>query len=254
MTKEIGNGKIIRPPIEKIASGREFNPHRRMIFKGWTAFGLFFAFLWTVGSLFWTGLSYLMFVLDDGWAFVVWLEYIWFWWPLGTMFYWAVMLPVYAVIMIGLWLYVKRIRYSLRSEKGDPMPEIFVRKGLLNITEKHVPFRTITNLASRAGPLDRLFGIGNVEIHTAGFSGGTQAGGNTPEERLEGLIFYEELRDFILQELRRFTGTYVTGTEVLAPADIAEKVSPNQADSEMLITLRQIRDVLTKLERKLDRE
>jgi membrane protein YdbS with pleckstrin-like domain len=254
MTQEGRNGKIIKPPIEKIASGREFNPHRRLIFKEWTSFGLFFAFLWTVGSLFWTGLSYAMFVLDDGWPLAVWLEYFWFWWPLGTMVFWAVMLPVYAVVMIGLWMYVRRIRYSLRSEKGDPMPEIFVRKGLLNITEKHVPFRTITNLASRAGPLDRLFGIGNVEIHTAGFSGGTQPGGGSPEEKLEGLLFYEELRDFILQELRRFTGTYVTGTEVVVPTDISRERDTGFVDSEMLVTLRQIRDVLTRLEKKLDKE
>ncbi|NHJ12353.1 MAG: hypothetical protein EAX95_01700 [Candidatus Thorarchaeota archaeon] len=254
MTKEVGNGKIIKPPIEKIASGREFNPHRRMIFKEWAGFGFFFSFLWTAGSLFFAGLSYAMFVLDDGWPLAVWLEYFWFWWPLGTMAYWAITLPVYAVIMIGVWMYVKRIRYSLRSERGDPMPEIFVRKGLLNITEKHVPFRTVTNLASRAGPLDRLFGIGNVEIHTAGFSGGAQPGGGSPEEKLEGLIFYEELRDFILQELRRFTGTYVTGTEVLTPVDTPHERVSSQTDDEMLATLRQIRDVLTKLEEKLEKE
>jgi hypothetical protein len=46
---------------------------------------------------------------------------------------------------------------------------------------------------------DRLFGIGNVSIKTAGFSGANQVG---PEEKLEGIMFHGEVRDFILAELR----------------------------------------------------
>jgi len=254
MTRESGEGMIIRPPIERIASGREFKPHRRMIFKEWTGFGLVVLFLWTLGSLIFTGVSYLVLVWDDGLPFAQWLNYFWYWWPLGSLVYWVVILPIYAVVMIIVWMYVKRISYSVRSERGDPMPEIFVRKGLLNITEKHVPFRTVTNIASRAGPLDRLFGIGNVEIHTAGYSGGGAQPGTSPEEKLEGIIFYEELRDFVLQELRRFTKSYVTGTEIVVPDDVLQARGTGFADNEMLMTLRQIREVLAKLERKLDKE
>ncbi len=254
MTQEHRDGMVIRPPMERIASGREFKPHRRMIFKEWAGFGVVLSFFWILGSLFFTGISYVIYVLDDGWPLVQWLNYFWHWWPLGTLVYWGVMLPVYAVGMVLVWMYVRRISYSVRSERGDPMPEIFVRKGLINITEKHVPFRTVTNIASRAGPLDRLFGIGNVEIHTAGYSGGGAQPGTAPEEKLEGLIFYEELRDFVLQELRRFTRSYVTGTEVVAPDDVFRVKPAGPIDDEMLITLQQIRDVLTRLERKLDKE
>ncbi|MFX0108410.1 MAG: PH domain-containing protein [Candidatus Hodarchaeota archaeon] len=252
MNSEFGGGKVIRPPMERIASGKEFRPHRRKIFKEWTALIVIFILLWVMGSLVFWGVSYLILIFDRGVTFAAWLEYIWFWWPLASLVYWVIMIPIYALIMIGLLLYINRIRYSVRTEKGDPMPEIFVRKGLINITEKHVPFRTITNIASRAGIFDRLFGIGNVEIHTAGFSGGAQAGAQ-PEERLEGLLFFEALRDFILQELRRFTGTYVTGTEVVVPAAMPQEMIAS-VDDEMLMTLRQIRDVLSRIDKKLDKE
>ncbi|NIV68274.1 PH domain-containing protein, partial [Candidatus Bathyarchaeota archaeon] len=63
------------------------------------------------------------------------------------------------------------------------------------------PFRTITNIASRVGVFDRLFRIGTVEIQTAGYSGGPTGQGG-PEEKLEGIKFYQELAQFVLRELR----------------------------------------------------
>ncbi|MFX0090113.1 MAG: PH domain-containing protein, partial [Promethearchaeota archaeon] len=136
-----------------------------------------------------------------------------------------------------------RIEYSVITEAGEAMPEIYVKKGLLNVTRKHVPFRTITNISSRAGALDRLFGIGTVEIQTAGFSGPKSRGG--PEEKIEGVVFYEEVRDFILAELRKFRAPYTTTTEVVQPHE-GEVLQREYVDSEMLGILREIRDILRK--------
>jgi len=120
------------------------------------------------------------------------------------------------------------------------MPEIYVKRGVATITRKHVPFRTITNISSKAGIFDRLFNIGSVHIETAGYSGSHQAG---PEVKLEGIVFYEEVRDFILNELRKFKAPYVTGTEVVPR--IEEPVPRTEGlDDEILITLREIRDIL----------
>jgi uncharacterized membrane protein YdbT with pleckstrin-like domain len=120
------------------------------------------------------------------------------------------------------------------------MPEIYSKRGIFTITRKHVPFRTITNISSKAGPLDRLFKIGSVHIETAGYSGANKSG---PEETLSGIVFYEEVRDFILRELRKFKEPYVTGTEVVYPTE--EPVPRMEGlDDEILITLREIRDIL----------
>lgn len=61
---------------------------------------------------------------------------------------------------------------------------------------------------------------------------------------MEGIRFFEEVRDFILNELRKFRTPYVTTTE----PDIIEEPVPRGPglDDEILITLREIRDILKK--------
>jgi hypothetical protein len=56
-------------------------------------------------------------------------------------------------------------------------------------------------------------------------------------------VFYEEVRDLILRELRKFKEPYTTGTEVVYPT---EEPVPKMAglDDEILTTLREIRDIL----------
>jgi membrane protein YdbS with pleckstrin-like domain len=162
---------------------------------------------------------------------------------------WVVPVNLWTIIINLVWLvpaliaippYFKSIEYSVKAESGDTMPEIYSKKGIITITRKHLPFRTITNISSRAGPFDRLFKIGSVHIETAGYSGASQAG---PEEKLSGIVFYEEVRDFILKELRKFKEPYVTGTEVVHPTE--EPVPRMEGlDDEILVTLREIRDIL----------
>jgi membrane protein YdbS with pleckstrin-like domain len=114
---------------------------------------------------------------------------------------------LYGVLIIGylfisiIWvvpclilipIYIRSFKYVVHGT------EVVVHKGLINKSEKHVPFRTITHISSRAGIFDRLFGIGTVEIQTAGGSGASTA----PEEKIEGIRVYREVRDFILNQLR----------------------------------------------------
>jgi membrane protein YdbS with pleckstrin-like domain len=153
--------------------------------------------------------------------------------------------------LIPAWIltpiYVGRIEYSVIAESGETMPEVYVRKGIISITRKHVPFRTITNISTTAGPFDRLFGIGNINIETAGYSG--QKSG--PEEKLEGFEFYEELRDFILQELRKFRAPYTIGTEVVSRPEEPVPKLPDTLDDEILLTLREMREILSEIAGKL---
>ena len=240
--------------MEDVTAGRVFKPDRRFYYK--EVFGAIcvWTFLWlcAMGVLV---LGALIVATDSGvsnWVpvfwiiFYGWLPSVNFWYLVSSVFWF---LP----ILVGIPLYIRAFEYSVISKAGTTMPEIYTKKGLVNVTKKHVPFRTITNISSRAGPIDRLFGIGTVEIQTAGFSGG--AGGQAgPEEKLEGITFFEEVRDFVLQELRRFRDPYVTGTEVVHPVDESVPRLSDSLDDEMLITLREIRDVLGKIDKKLDKE
>jgi membrane protein YdbS with pleckstrin-like domain len=242
MGRESEKSRVIKPPGKRITSGRAFRPSTSFRNKMWASHLIVALLIWTIIVLCWWGMSTL-FWLDDPQPYYA-LE---FWWiPLNIgvwifNFFWLI--P--ALILTPL--YVRSIEYSVLGESGETMPEVYVKKGIIRITRKHVPFRTITNISTTAGPLDRIFGIGNVNIETAGYSGQRQG----PEEKLEGFEFYEELRDFILQELRKFRAPYVTGTEVVERKETPVPKLPDTLDDDILRTLREIRELLTEISRNL---
>jgi membrane protein YdbS with pleckstrin-like domain len=237
MNEEVAAGYF--PAIESITSGKTFRPSKALRNKYWFSAIMVAIMTWSmvIGSFY--GLSF-MISLDEGWSHTLfinqWLSVVNYWTIVGELVW---LIPA----LIGTPVYINSIEYSVTSETGEASPEIYVRKGIINITKKHVPFRTITNISSRVGVVDRLFGIGNVEIQTAGYSGGP--GGQTgPEEKLEGIKSYEALRQFVLGELRRFRNPYTTGTEVIFPRDDAIPRADGSLDDEILIAIRDIREIL----------
>ncbi len=232
-------GKVIKPPVGIMSSGKVFRPSKKFRNKLWFV-GLFIAVMfWIFVNLGYFGIGYL--VVRGGGTTMAELEK--YWMPVNQVV-WIIHLIWLIPLVILSVLYVNRIEYSVLSrESGEAMPEIYVKKGLINITRKHVPFRTITNISSRAGPFDRLFGIGTVEIETAGFSGPKSGAFGGPEEKIEGIVFYEEVRDFILTELRKYRAPYTTTTEAVYPH---AEAAPQRGDfdEEILRTLNEIRDIL----------
>ena len=236
-----GRGKVIKPPMDEIARGKVFKPSKYFRNKNWFL-GIFSAvMLWIIVI----GAMVLVFWLigfvsgDPGYMTstfnIIWTPMnFWFWLIVGIF-----LIPYLIVYPI----YIRSFEYSVVAKSGETMPEVYVKKGLINITRKHVPFRTITNIQSVAGPFDRMFGIGSIEVETAGGSGSSF---QSAEEKLEGLTFYEELRDFILMELRKFKDPYVTGTEVSRQYEDGEVPQDTGIEDEILGVLREIRDLLRK--------
>jgi membrane protein YdbS with pleckstrin-like domain len=233
--------KVIKPPVQKVVSGKIFKPDRAYLYKLW-------AKNMAIALTLWIGTEALIYGIIRGIYLIDPMEIKY---AIDTMNIWMPILDSWLLKLNIVWLipalliipiYINSIEYSVISESGESMPEIYVKKGILTVTRKHVPFRTITNIASKIGPFDRIFGVGNVSIETAGYSGANQQG---PEEKLEGIIFHEEVRDFILRELRQFRTPYVTTTE---PDGRIEEPVPRGPglDDEVLITLREIRDLLKK--------
>lgn len=127
--------------------------------------------------------------------------------------------------------YCRSIRYELGEE------EVIARRGILTKTIETVPYRTVTNIALKRGPLDRWLGIGGLLIHTAGYSAQT-----TAEARLGGLEDYEAVHREVLAALRRYrarTGGAV-GAEELQPAggDVADLLR------QILVELRTLRETM----------
>jgi membrane protein YdbS with pleckstrin-like domain len=110
---------------------------------------------------------------------------------------WLVILGLFGTYM-GIKLLLLLVYYrSLRYEISES--EVVVYAGILTRIVKHVPFRTVTNLQITRGPLDRLLGLGSLDIQTAGASATVQ-----PEERLVGLANIQQVYEHIAGELRRF--------------------------------------------------
>jgi membrane protein YdbS with pleckstrin-like domain len=132
--------------------------------------------------------------------------------------------------------YYRSISYELTDE------EIRVRKGIITKTVQTVPYRTITNIEVKRGPLDRLLGIGGIHAQTAGYSQQAVA-----EAQLGGLVDYEEISQRLYAALRRYrarTGAAIGAEQVPAP----EAQAPLAQDTlrEILEELRAVKQILAK--------
>ena len=132
-------------------------------------------------------------------------------------------------IMLGIGPYCDRMRFEVHDD------EVIVHVGLVTKSIKHVPFRTVTNLQLNRGPFDRMFGIGTLNIQTAGMSGQKGA-----EESLMGLNNVQEVYELAAKALRRYRSALApdqAGEELVQAADGA-------AMNDVLVELRAIRAAL----------
>ena len=211
------DGRVIKPPMEQVTSGRVFHPDNAFLYKKWLRVFIIIVLIWAAIFVFFALANDPVFIADIS-AISIWAEILFdLGWETLNLYYLLTAGSMFVLWMVYTYIYVKRIDYSLASWEGDVSPEIFVKKGIIQITQRHVPFRNITYVKTRRGIFDRLFGIGTIQIETATKLSTTQGGGiialilqrlmrgGAGAENIEGVKFHEELRDFILRELRGFS-------------------------------------------------
>ncbi len=147
-----------------------------------------------------------------------------------------------AVVMNLLWLpialwavdrYYESLAYEIQED------EIIVQVGIWTRTVKHVPYRTVTNIAIKRDPLDRLvFNLGTLEIQTAGATG--PEGG--AEEALLGLVDYEGIYETVATALRQYRTLPMSPNQ----AAVESSATPGGTESELLTEVRAIRELLAK--------
>lgn len=254
-----GEGRVIKPPMEQIVSGRVFHPDNAFLHKKWLRVFIVIVLIWTALFVLFTIANDPVFVVDM--AQLNFLLDIFFelGWENVNLYYWLIASSVFLLWIVYTYIYVKRIDYSLASWEGDVSPEIFVKKGIIQITQRHVPFRTITYVKTRRGVFDRLFGIGTIQIETAAKSTTAQGSsvialiieklmrGGAAQENIEGVKFHEELRDFILRELRGFSRV---------PLHVEPRVSASKRkqifNRDTLEAFQEIRDALVLQQKRRD--
>lgn len=133
-------------------------------------------------------------------------------------------------LLLAIVPYVNSLRYEIQDD------EVIVYAGIITKSVKHVPYRTVTNIKVMQGPFDRIFGLGTLNIQTAGMSGQQGA-----EESLIGLTNFQEVYDRVAEALRAYRGA-------MAPDQAGQESAPVTADgqtlSAMLSELQAIREVL----------
>ncbi|MGH7575789.1 MAG: PH domain-containing protein [Longimicrobiales bacterium] len=115
-----------------------------------------------------------------------------------------------------------------------------IREGLVRMHEKTMTFANVQHVAIRQGPLQRLLGIADLEVRTAGGGGGrgqtgtgTDAGEKKKDDlhvaRFRGLANAERIRDAIRERLRRHVDTGLGDPDDAAPPGGARPITGESA-------------------------
>jgi uncharacterized membrane protein YdbT with pleckstrin-like domain len=139
----------------------------------------------------------------------------------------------WAPAMILTVPYYRSLSYEIQDD------EVIVHVGIVTQSVKHVPYRTVTNITVKRDILDRwLFGLGSLNIQTAGMSGSTGA-----EEKLVGVTNVQEVYDMVVTELRRFRGGMAATAAEVEPEPA---LIPSDALTAILAEVRAIRQAVEK--------
>lgn len=117
------------------------------------------------------------------------------------------------VFQITLGWVIVRLDYELRwymlSDRS-----IRIREGITTVREKTIALANIQNIAVKQGPLQRLLGIADVEVNTAGGGGGASemqkkkaAAEPMHVAYFRGVANAEEIRDLLREGVRRQRNT-----------------------------------------------
>jgi uncharacterized membrane protein YdbT with pleckstrin-like domain len=122
----------------------------------------------------------------------------------GEIFGWI----AFAFELVFGWMLVRldyELRWYMLSDRA-----IRIREGVTTVREKTIALANIQNIAVRQGPLQRVLGIADVEVKTAGGGGGAsemekKSSGSEPMHvaYFRGVDNAEEIRDLLREGVRR---------------------------------------------------
>jgi membrane protein YdbS with pleckstrin-like domain len=184
-------------------------------------------------------------VLIDGLILVGWIA-ITVAWPLA-----GILLAIPALALAVLPDIVAYIAIHLRYNTTWYLVSnrsMRIRRGIWFLHETTITYENIQNIRVTQGPLQRVFGIGDVLVETAGGGSTNEIGGGTTVMHrglIEGVDNAHEIRDLILGHLRQ-SRTAGLGDE-LPPAAL-DRDAPSWS-GEQLAILRDIREAARSLAR-----
>lgn len=156
------------------------------------AIGQFFALVGLVGSA--IGLGFVEFFEDHAAGAALWFRFTETLAPLLIVLFVVQFLTSFSVLRLGY-----EMRWYMVSDRA-----LRIRYGIYSLREQTMTVVNIQNMAVKRGPLQRLFGIADLEIRTAS-GGGSDDDDEDSLNRglLQGLDNAEEVRNLLLASLRQ---------------------------------------------------
>ena len=127
---------------------------------------------------------------------------------------------------------LQRLNYELRWYIVTDR-SLRIRSGIWSVEEITMTFANIQDLRITAGPLQGWLGLADLEVRSAGGGGGDGkpgGGGDSHEARFAGVDNAEEIRDLIVERLRRYRDAGLGD----APVDMASAAAELLAEARAL--------------------
>jgi membrane protein YdbS with pleckstrin-like domain len=138
-------------------------------------------------------------------------------------------LMVFVILQLYLPAYIRTLKYELSSE------DLRLQGGVFWKRKKVIPFHKITNLNTLQGPFERRFGLGHLNVQTAGHGAST-----SPEGKLIGLDEFDAIKEEVMAKVRL----------VKSEATILDDRPPERTQQQLL---REMLEVLSRIEKNLQK-
>lgn len=157
--------------------------------------------------------------------------------------FWFLVLEMVAVAFVVLGipfsLLLLRLDYEMRWYQVTDR-SLRIREGVWAVREMTMTFANVQNIEVTQGPLQRLFGIADLRVQTAGGGGSAQSsqqgnegqGLNMHVGYFRGIAQAQSVRDQVLQRLRRYRDTGLGDQDdAPTPAPVAADEAPPLAET-----------------------
>ncbi len=138
-------------------------------------------------------------------------------------------LVVFILLQWYLPAYIKTLKYELSAE------DLRLEGGVFWKRKKVIPFHKVTNLNTLQGPFERRFGLGHLNVQTAGHGANT-----SPEGKLVGLEDFDRIKEEVMQKVR------MVKSEATAIEDKPREHTQQELLKEMLEVLSRIEENIQK--------
>jgi len=165
---------------------------------------------------------------------------------------------LHTVELIGLAAFVAQAPFSLAATRLNYEMRWYivtdrslrVREGIFAVREMTLTYANVQNISIRQGPLQRLLGIADVVVRTAGGGAASEGRGHQSEGlgggmhagTLRAVANAEQVRDLILDRLRRLRDSGLGDPDDRHHAPASDASSLRAAAAELLDAARALRE------------